>query len=689
MLSAPPPPPRGPRGSAPHARGRGRGGIQKRRADGPARVDRDGDLNMDSAASASQSRSGRGRMEPVRSARTPTGPSTRTPGARSAQSNRTSGVRLAQSGRHGAAGRGGRVSVSERSIVRGLGAQQGNLCESRITTIRPSRLQIGGLSESKAANNPDGGLASLLGFLERKASVFRDSDSNDAAVKIKKSSMVGNSVFITASPEDIEAIKKLNNFTFAGATLSIRTVDPSEQKPEEPKTAEVRAQFASVLATRYDASTKCLNLSALATDPLLQQMGAFSAKDPHKIFPAMMVVAADMFKSKEEKREAIVSVTLTDNGLADTKEVVFLAYNFPDIKNIDLSRNSLSTMKSMDAFLGFHDLENLILNNNPIESQLPNLKDDFLRRYLKLRTLNGVEVRTTEEVAAVVAVASKLPFPYVGPSFDDRGDVGKNFVTQFLNLYDTDRSTLLAQYYDSQSVYSLSVNMSAYRGEKPSVAVQPWAAYTKHSRNLDKISHLNARINRQYTGIQAIQPIWAGLPATRHPNLHTHTDKYLIECEPVSSLQDPTGQSAVGVDGLMITMHGEFEDNTSKNAEQSLRSFSRTFVLGPGAPGGPPIRVISDMLALRGWAPLPIHAPSAAVSETPQLLQPALVTAEQTELEQKTYMATQLTEQTGMTMEYSGMCLENAGWNLETAYNMFMANKANLPQEAWIGGIAR
>jgi nuclear RNA export factor len=45
-------------------------------------------------------------------------------------------------------------------------------------------LQIDGLKSSKAASNSDGGLESLLGFLERKAAGL-DAGSN-RAVRIKK-----------------------------------------------------------------------------------------------------------------------------------------------------------------------------------------------------------------------------------------------------------------------------------------------------------------------------------------------------------------------------------------------------------------------------------------------------------------------------------------------------------------------
>lgn len=152
-------PPRGPRGASNPSRGRGRGGIQKRRADGPVRVDRDGDLVMDPTAAGVNRRPGKGRMEPS---------------ARPVGNGRTN----QGSGRGGAG-----IHRAQAAILRGMGAKQANVLESRITNTGAS-LQVGGLSSSKAASNADGGVEALLGFLERKASGM-DAKSN-RAVKIKK-----------------------------------------------------------------------------------------------------------------------------------------------------------------------------------------------------------------------------------------------------------------------------------------------------------------------------------------------------------------------------------------------------------------------------------------------------------------------------------------------------------------------
>jgi nuclear RNA export factor len=496
--------------------------------------------------------------------------------------------------------------------------------------------------------------------------------------------MKGDSVIITATPDDIAQIQKLDKFTFAGSVLSIQACDPPSPaagKPGDKKkesvsqeAQEAKDRFQAILATRYDASLKLLNLSALALDTGLRQMGVFDGTTTtSKVFPAMMVVCDGLFKTAKEKRDAIVSVSLADNELADLSAVTALAQTFPDLKNLDLSRNKFTDIKGLDAWRWkFRHLENLVLTGNPIDSQ-PTLKDELLRRYPNLQIFNGVTVRTPEEIVAakVAAEATKSPIPIAGPDFRDVSQVGENFIRQFLPLYDKDRNALLATFYDAHSVYSLSINMSSPRSSLHNVPTQPWAAYTKHSRNLTKITHLTARMARRYKGSQAIQQVWSTLPGSRHPDLESHADKYLIECHPLPGLADPSGQSARGVDGLIITMHGEFEDETDSTTKKSLRSFSRTFVLGPGPPGGLQIRVVSDMLSLRAWSPLALPQISSISPETQPTNDP--------EQQKRDALTMQLVERTGMTPNYANLCLMETGWDLEQAFMAFTANKVCEP----------
>jgi nuclear RNA export factor len=162
MIQRPTAPPRGPRGSPSGVQGGGRGGIQKRRAGGPIRVDKDGDLDMDASG---RGKSGKGRLESPIPSR-PQRPQPPGRGRASAPRGNSLGMQKAQ-----------------QAILRGLGAKQANVLDSRNNT-GGTTLQVDGLKSSKAASNTDGGLESLLGFLERKAAGL-DSGSN-RTVRIKK-----------------------------------------------------------------------------------------------------------------------------------------------------------------------------------------------------------------------------------------------------------------------------------------------------------------------------------------------------------------------------------------------------------------------------------------------------------------------------------------------------------------------
>ena len=478
---------------------------------------------------------------------------------------------------------------------------------------------------------------------------------------------------------------KLDRFSFAGATLTIKACESTspprrehtEHKKEiiSPGTAEVKDKLKAILASRYDVDLKLLNLSALGQDAGLLEMGlgSLNSKTTSKLFPALMVVCDGLFDSWKAKQEAIVSVTLAGNGLSNITNVTALAQTFPDLKNLDLSGNNITELKGLDAWRWkFRHLENLVLTGNPLENTTPDYNFEILKWYPKLLTLNGIQVRTSEEVAAA-AEATNSPIPISGPDFRDVGQVGENFVRQFLPLYDGDRAALLSTFYDAQSCFSLSINMTAPLDRNHASAIPVWAAYIPHSRNLTRLTHLNPRMNRQCRGVNDIQKVWSGLPATRHPDISIQADKYLIECHLQPGLADPSVQSTRGVDGLQLIIHGEFEEeiNPKNPNEKGSRSFSRTFILGPGAPGGSPIRVVSDMMVLRANSPLAV--PSRPANSIQNNIIPAVVV--NPEQQHQEMVTKQLVEKTRMTPEYAILCLTETGWNLEKAFAAFNANK--------------
>ncbi len=482
---------------------------------------------------------------------------------------------------------------------------------------------------------------------------------------------------------------------FAGSTLSIEgpreKTTPLEKNAdsETPNTINV---LKGVLSRRYDVDSKLLDLSQLGSDPELVNIGMFNTTSREsKFFPALMKICDDIFTTAHQKEEAIVSVSLANNALPSVSSVTTLAQTFPAIKNLDLSNNHLKDLTALDSWRWkFRKLDHLILTGNPIEAEVPNYKGDMLRWFPALTTLNTIQLRSPEETRS--AANGKLLIPVLGPSFRDEASISENFVKRFFPAYDLDRASLVNGYYDAQSSFSLSINISAPRAPELTDQRMPgWDSYIKRSRNLVKVNHLPAKISRMHTGTESIRDVFTTLPATRHPELISEPQRWCIECHAIPGLPDPTGQSVSGVGGLIVMVHGQFSEiNVSTGEAIVTRSFDRTFVLGPGGGIGG-IRVACDTLVLRSyggheaWQPEVVDvgiSQPAQPHTSPQILMPAGFAVagpgKSEEQVQKEVLVVELSKGTGMTLEYSQMCLEQSNWSLENAAKAFQQAKVCL-----------
>ncbi|KAE8156332.1 hypothetical protein BDV40DRAFT_281415 [Aspergillus tamarii] len=663
---------KGGKGSRGRSGGSDRGGIRKKGA--AKRVDRDGDLAMD--AGSTQGRVKKARGDSSRSMATGPRAHTRDRALDAIQkaisSNTNSQANVRQ---------GGRGSNLEQVSVRGW-------------------------KQSKAASNRDGGVESLITFLEKK---LNSSDSKAGSrARITKSRVEGDAFIVSIRPELLDRMLKMNGFSFAGAPLTIQTYDPSANGMDQmmlsevsrnsgaPSTADTKSKMTTILSKRYFQQQKLLNLSKLGSDPDLLAMGIFdSTSTESKFFPALMKVWEMNFDNSTARREAVESVSLADNQLANITVVTTLAQSFPDLKNLDLSNNNFKDSQSLIGWRWkFRNLEFLDLTGTPFSAD-PTFKDTMLKWYPKLRYLNNTEVRTAEEVAA----QKKTPIPVQAPHFQDESQIGENFVKAFFVGYDNNRTDLLNGVYDNNSTFSLNVNTTAPRAQQTETAA--WDPYIKKSRNLLKINHLPARMSRSFVGADKIREMWSSLPQTRHPDIGAHPEEWLIECFPIPGLPDPSGQSPTGVGGLLIMVHGKFEEINGPKVD--LRSFDRTFILGPGGGMGG-IRVISDILCLRAhggheaWMleqPIvqatqtgqpPIQPPTAppATSDGYGMPAPGKPDAQV----QQEQLVMQISAKTGMTLPYSEMALSGNGWNLDAALKNFEELKAQgqLPPDAFLPG---
>jgi nuclear RNA export factor len=477
---------------------------------------------------------------------------------------------------------------------------------------------------------------------------------------------VGDYVYIGANEEDAEEIIKLNSFTFAGASLEITRVDDVPEKPavDSEYTQALRAQLQAILSTRYLGDTKLLKLDFLASDKELVELGMFETPDRAlKTFKGLMHICDNLFKTEKDKREAIESISLASNNIDNVTQVETVATTFPDLKNLDMSGNQIGSMQGLERWKGkFRHLETLFMTGNPVETADPNYQATLLEWFPKLQIVNGNQLRTAAQIAEKEAASRPKPIPQTGPDFRDVGGVGENFLLEFFACFDNDRPGLVSRYYDEDSQFSVSIDSHSVRSAD-APAPMPWGNYIKLSRNLTKITHQNARVQRLFKGGNTIGEAWKTLPPTRHPDIKQEISKYIMDCHPMPGLMDPNGQNPVGVDGLIIAVHGEFEEHDATTNTTGKRSFSRTFLLGPAKPGRGLIRVVSDMLSLRAYSSLPnVFAPAV----------PEVTTASPHQA-----MIAELSKQTGMTPEYSEMCLTQVNWEFDKALAIFNEKKAS------------
>ena len=493
-------------------------------------------------------------------------------------------------------------------------------------------------------------------------------------------------------PEDVAALVRMDGYAWAGTSVAIKRIGEGQDAGSSSATEDTKVKLKRILEGRYNAETQLLDLSALGQDAELQKMNVFDKKSTtSKIFPALMKVLELAFDTPAEKDAAILSVSLANNELSEISTVTTLSITLPKLHNLDLSNNKIERLSTLEPWRRrFPALEHLVISGNPIEQAEPQYASELMKWFPNLRVLNSIQVRTDADIAQQ-NTTTDLPFPIRSALFDDQGGIAENFVRTYFVGFDTDRAALAAHYYDDDSDFSYAVNTQAPRDPAASETTekQEWDQYIDHSRDLKKITHLPARMSRMFRGPTAVSEAFAAMPKTRHPDLAGEARKWCIEAHMQPGVPDPTGQSSSGVDGFMITVHGEFEELDSATGQtKKRRSFDRTFIIGPGSgPSG--VRVVNDILTIRAYGgaqafepDVPEQALSATAAENvdptvPQL--PANVSLEMAE-----QMVMELQKQTGLTVLFAKECLEAAGWEFQRAVESFESVKGSLGPEAFV-----
>lgn len=171
-------------------------------------------------------------------------------------------------------------------------------------------------------------------------------------------------------------------------------------KPPSTTANDTKRMLLAVLADRYDAEKKLLDLSALGADQTLSNLGTFGSQAlAEKSFKALVYLAGSEYTDPREKKEAIQAVSLARNEIRDVAQVFSLAKSLPDLRRLDLSGNALESFANLSQWrFEFRYLEELHLTGNPLTNQ-PDYAAEVVSWYPCLQILDGHQVRTPEESA--------------------------------------------------------------------------------------------------------------------------------------------------------------------------------------------------------------------------------------------------------------------------------------------------
>ncbi|KAF2403920.1 NTF2-like protein [Trichodelitschia bisporula] len=524
--------------------------------------------------------------------------------------------------------------------------------------------------------------------------------------KIRKPAISGTIAYLTVSGDLAPKVLALDGLRIKDAVLhfdtnvrEVRVVEALRRAAGSSGLSEgdLKVHLTNTLSRRFKKEAALLDLCGMAYDTDLSPLGLQFAEPSSPLFVAMMAICDVELGTAMDKAASVVHVSLANNNIGDLESVATLAETFPELKSLDLSGNPrLGNQPKFPSLWKreFKKLETLVLDNGPLLSTAD--VRHIIGSFPRLLNINGIKI--PDDLRKKVK-GSLVVLP---GQFKDDGGVGSQFLANFFAGYDNDRQGLVDYYYDDASMFSLVVNNEAARVSDGIIPKGEWAAYIHESRNLKKLDNQSARLKRKHVGKQSIRSVFKALPATQHPSLAEEPGKWMVECVIHPGVPDPTGRVPGGVNGLLITTHGEFKDDHVLNEAHNVktRSFDRTFIIGPGSEPGS-IRIISDMLVIRGFGGADAYnvgiatAGAAAPPPPPLVVQPVQQLTPQPEIQQpvmqqsdsddaqKQAMVTELCRLTGLNVGYSTLCLQETGWAFDAALQAFQSAKDRIPPEAF------
>ncbi|KAH3852511.1 hypothetical protein DPMN_095021, partial [Dreissena polymorpha] len=433
------------------------------------------------------------------------------------------------------------------------------------------------------------------------------------------------------------------------------------------------------MSSRYDPTTKALNLSSLHSDGELSK---------HELYMALAraQVMSNVVKIITENIPELCSLDLSNNKLLNLEHLYSLVPATADMKVLNLSNNKLHALEDLRKLQSWK-LDWLTLTGNPLCDKF-NDQATYVsavrKLFPKLQKLDNNDLPP----AITFDIEARTDLPKSQDSYfpsEDIKVVAVKFLKDYFHVYDSDDRQGLAPAYHETAMFSLS---TAYNGAVQNKYVPPIST-TYNGAVQNKQMSLNAYIDGSRNLIKGSKDISRKLKTLKlGPKIVAQL------CLLPKSLHDPNSfivdVNFASPEMMSFTIQGVFKEVDSKMDRPPIRAFSRTFVTVPRGAG---MQIVNDMLTVTNASPDQVQsafknpAPTPSSSPVPQS-SPAnpfvkFEVAVLTDLQKQ--MVASFMNDSRMNSEWSLKCLAQNGWEYEQAGKNFLElqQKGLIPAEAF------
>ncbi|XP_025191697.1 nuclear RNA export factor 1-like [Melanaphis sacchari] len=337
--------------------------------------------------------------------------------------------------------------------------------------------------------------------------------------------------------------------------------------------SELKEKIIEAIATRYNSSTKSLDLSHFHACPLFTNNQLFAPLNRPTIFLAVINRAAQYTKHD------LYGLSLENNNIYLGEGFIWIRRFFPELKVLDLAENKFSNLKELKCLSGY-TIEILNLSRNPVSSAMDKecYKRDLQQIFPTLTKLDNSELPSQYS-----AIRSKFKMPislgncYPIPQRHNSKlpnpvmTLVESFLTQYYEHYDNQVSRrMISEAYHENAIFTLSSCLlhEDLRGNL--------SRYLHESRNFLKSDRSKQERGFLHKGKKNILNFLNKLPKSKHD-----LSSFIVDV--------PFATATM----IQIVLNGVFaEDFKIYDFNPLYRSFCRTFCIVPFGNGW---SIISDM----------------------------------------------------------------------------------------------